>query len=166
MALDQDILNGFREESTELLEELDDLLSKLDQPSKDFPAQTLSDFSQRIDRIMGGAQTLVMMDETHLGLARIGGIAALCKKIGYKAAELKDSRLIPIFSGFLADTVEVLNDLVQAVDDEDKSAQLAKAFASIVESRLHWLSEKISERKPDQATSTNLEIDELLKALG
>jgi chemotaxis protein histidine kinase CheA len=166
MALDKEILDGFREESTELLEELEDLLSKLDQPSKEFPSQTLSDFSQRIDRIMGGAQTMLMMDEGHMGLMRIGGIASLCKKLGYKAAELKDTRLIPIFSGFLADTVEVLDGLVQAIDDEDESERLAKAFASIVESRLHWLSEKINERKPDQATSTNLEIDELLKSLG
>lgn len=146
--MDKDIVDGFKEESKQILGELEQILSKLEDSPTDakaeFPATLLADFSQRIDRIMGTVQTLLMEAPNHFGLKRIAQISELCKKLGYTASISKRKELIPIFSGFWADTVEVVAELVDAVEDDKASERIAKEFSSIVQGRLEWLAKKIN----------------------
>src|SRR4051812_22031931 len=94
--MDKDILDGFKEEANQILKELDKVIESLELPHKDFPSQLLSEFSQKIDRIMGAAKTLGLEDPHHMGLKRISQISQICKALGYRAAEVKVLSLIPI----------------------------------------------------------------------
>lgn len=162
--LDKDILNGFQEESNQLMEELSVVVERLEERTAEFPTQLMEEFSQKIDRIMGAAKTLTMMEPSHQGLQRIGKIAELCKKLGYKAAERKNPALVPIFAGFWADTLEVVSSLIQAVDDEARSATLAQSFSAVVQKRLEWLASKVL--GDAKATGGALDVQALLKELG
>lgn len=134
-----------------------------------FPSKELADFAQKIDRVMGTAQTMLQFDAGHQGLQRIGAIAQLCKKLGYKASEFKMPGLVPIFAAFWADTLEVLGELVDAVGDEARTKQLADSFASVLQNRLTWLSDRVQKMAPNVSggapLSAQLEVDQLLASL-
>ena len=159
--LDTEILNGFREESNQLTKELMDVVEKLEDVEKEdpFPGALLEEFSQKVDRIMGAAKTISMFDPDHQGLKRIAAIAELSKRLGYRAAEQKRSALVPIFAGFWADTTEVLQELIEVLDDEVESARLAKAFSSVVEKRLQWLSDQMTAQPVAGAPATDEAFD-------
>lgn len=146
--------------------ELNEVVETLEEPTSVFPATELAEFAQKIDRVMGAAQTLCQFDASHVGLQRIGAIAQLCKKLGYKAAEFKLPALVPIFAAFWADTLEVLGELVDAVADEAKSKQLTDSFSSVLQNRLTWLSDRLQKMAPNTSggapLSAQLEVDQLL----
>ena len=167
--IDTDILDGFKEESNQLLGELEEVVERLEQRVAEFPTKLMEEFSQKIDRIMGAAKTIGLMDEQHQGLKRIGNIAEICKRLGYKAAESKNAALVPLFAAFWADTLEVLTELVESVADEAASQKLAQSFSSVLQKRLEWLSQKMtgSGTLPTGTTSLDaLGVDDLLKSLG
>lgn len=167
--IDLDILADFQKEAKQLLEELTEVVEQLEETQKEFPSTQLETFSQRIDRIMGAAKTLGMLAPDHMGLKRIAAIAEICKKLGYKASEFRATPLIPIFSAFWADTIEVMSDLVDSVGDEKKSEEIAKSFSSVVQNRLVWLSEKLQQHapaaKPGNEIKSQLDIDNLLELM-
>lgn len=140
--LDDDILSGFVEESNAILEELHEIVEKLEdyEEGDEFPRQNLEDFSQRIDRIMGAAKTLLMMAPDHAGLDRIGKISNLCKSLGYAAAQNENPKTIPIFAAFWADSLEVVEDLTGAIRDKAKTEKIASDFSQTIQGRLEWLS--------------------------
>lgn len=171
--IDKDILADFQAEAKGLLTELNEVVESLEEESEEFPTALLEQFAQRIDRIMGAAQTLNQLDPNHQGLLRIGAIAQLCKRLGYKAAEYKTKPLIPLFAAFWADTLEVVEELIDAVEDEAKSKAVSQAFSSVVQNRLTWLSEKVQQHAPQAATAAGggkladqMEIDKLLASMG
>ena len=63
-ALDPELLQEFQNECRSLLKELNTLVEALEEtlPSDPFPASAIADFAQRIDRIMGAAETFEAMD--------------------------------------------------------------------------------------------------------
>jgi hypothetical protein len=160
--IDQEILAGFQEEAKVLLSELEVVVESLEDGGDDFPEAELETFAQRIDRIMGAADTMAMLEPGHPGLMRIGAIARLCKSTGYRAAAAKKAELVPLFAAFWADTVEVLGELIEAAGDEKRSAALAGASSKTLLNRLTWLSEKVGNQAP--ATDQN-ELAGLLKSL-
>ncbi len=172
--LDKEILDEFKNETNQLMTELTEVVEKLEIKTDSFPTELLQEFSQKIDRVMGTAKTLMMMDEGNADLQRVADIADLCKRLGYKAAESQSNMLIPLFAGFWADTIEVLGDLVNHLDDPEKSEALAKSFFSILMGRLQWLSTKVtgkglppSSTKPALGEATDqMDVDDLLKAFG
>lgn len=144
MSLDTDILNDFRSETNGLLAELNEIVEKLEEEAaKSFPSALLEDFAQKIDRIMGAAKTLSLMEPGHLGLQRIGKLGEICKHIGYKAAEKSAIALIPYCTAFWADTIEVIGDLVKTVDDAEKNAEVARSFSQVLQKRLEWLGSRV-----------------------
>lgn len=167
--IDLEILTDFQTETRGLLEELNAVVETLEEPSTVFPSKELAEFAQKIDRVMGAAQTLSQFDASHKGMQRIGAIAQLCKKLGYKAAEFKFAPLVPIFAAFWADTLEVLGELVDAVADEAKTQQLTDSFASVLQNRLTWLSDRVQKMAPGGTSgaplSAQLEVDQLLAGL-
>ena len=157
--LDQDILKGFKEESTSLLKELLGIIEKIESTDqKSFPANLLTDFAQKIDRIMGAAKTICMEVPEHMGLQKIGKLAELCKIIGYQAAESKNTALLPIFTAFWADTIEVMESLLTAFENEQQTAEITQSFSGILQKRLEWLMTRVEQ---DSSHAT-----ELLKKLG
>ena len=169
--IDSDILADFQAETKGLLEELEETVEKLETQVNVFPSAELEQFAQRIDRVMGAAQTLNQFDPNHLGLKRIGAIAQLCKKLGYTASQLKMPGLVPLFAAFWADTLEVLGELVDACADEAKTKQLTDSFSSVLQNRLTWLSEKVQKMAPAGTSggaplSAQLDVDQLLASFG
>ncbi len=167
--MDLEILEAFREESEQILQELTSVIDALESPGEEFPTALLAEFSQKIDRIMGAAKTLAMDAPDHRGLSRIGQIAEVCKSLGYRAAEVKDLALIPVFAGFWADTLEVIGELVESVEDEAKSARIAGDFSSVLHKRLTWLSEKINgaaQAKGSPAPADAMDLEALLDSFG
>jgi hypothetical protein len=160
--IDNDILSDFQKEAKGLLNELEPIVEKLEEVEEGFPSNELAQFAQRIDRIMGAAETLNQLDTNHQGLKRIGAIARLCKGLGYKAAELKTSELIPIFAAFWADTLEVLSGLIDAIADEAKSKSLADSSAKILQGRLDWLAAKVEKSIPNSGIQSQMEIIQAL----
>ncbi|OFZ81715.1 MAG: hypothetical protein A3K03_03155 [Bdellovibrionales bacterium RIFOXYD1_FULL_44_7] len=143
IGVDADILDGFRKESTQLLQELSKIVEKIESSHDSFPSGCLTDFSQKIDRIMGTAKTIATMSPEHVGLKRIGDLAAVCKAVGYKAAEKKATNLLPLFAAFWTDAIEVIQNLIDALDDADKTNQIFNSFSSVLQSRLQWLAKKV-----------------------
>lgn len=152
--LDKEILDGFREESNQLMEELVEVVEKLEVRSATFPKEHLEQFAQRIDRIMGSAKTMCEMDPSHIGLQKIGKIAELCKRMGYMAADTKNPKVVPLFAAFWADTVDVINDLLVALDNPAKTEALIKSFISVLQGRLEWLAKQVASMAPPSATGT------------
>jgi len=168
--IDKEVLDGFREEALQLLGELEAITEALESAGAKFPAGELEQFAQKIDRIMGAAQTLNQLAPEHQGLQRVGAITQLCKSLGYKAAAAKASSLVPFFAAFWADTLEVLEELIENLDDDAKSKELAGAFANTLQNRLKWLGEKVQKVSPNAsgapAIASASEIEQLLKNLG
>jgi chemotaxis protein histidine kinase CheA len=160
--IDQEILADFQAEAKGLLDELENVVELLEDAGGDFPDQELEHFAQRIDRIMGAAQTLSMLEPEHQGLVRIGAIAQICKRTGYRAAAAKRADLVPLFAAFWADTIDILRDLIDAVGDEAESARLANSSGKSLLTRLNWLSGKLGNEAP--ATDQS-QLDDLLKQL-
>lgn len=138
------------------------MVESLEEGGEDFPEAELETFAQRIDRIMGAADTLNMLEPDHPGLKRIGAIARLCKSTGYRAAAAKKAELVPLFAAFWADTIEVLEKLIDAAGDEARSAALAGSASKSLITRLTWLSDKVGNQAP---TNDQNEVMNLLKSL-
>lgn len=168
--MDIEILKGFQEETNKLLKELGPIIEVLDESDgANFPTEPLKEFAQKIDRIMGAAKTLAGLDDPeHQGLKRIGLITELCKTLGYKAAELQKSELIPLFAAFWADTLEVVEDLTNVVEDSAKTAAISSQFSLVLQKRLRWLADKVAaiEQKGPTENLNQLDVDALLKDLG
>lgn len=141
--MDEEILSGFKQESQEILVELEKLIELMEANPQNPFEKELPEYSQKIDRIMGAAKTLSMEAPEHLGLKRIGAITALCKQLGYNAGLTKDPRLLPFFAAFFADTLEVLQELVGVVEDEAKSKEISQQYSSVLQKRLEWLASKV-----------------------
>lgn len=163
--IDTELLQGFKEESNALVGELKSVVEKLEAPVPEFPTALFQEFSQKIDRIMGAAKTLSVEDPSHQGLRRIGAIAELCKYIGYKAAEQKQPKIVPIVAAFWSDVIGVTEDLLRSLEDETKTAQITQDFAPILGRRLEWLKKKVLPTSPTSGNASQTEIDRLLSTL-
>jgi hypothetical protein len=163
--LDKELLTAFQDESTGLLNELSAITEKLEDSAKtgDFPTELLKEFSQKIDRIMGAAKTMGTADPGNLGLERISRLAELLKFIGYKAADQKNIKLLPIFAAFWNDAVSTCQELVSSLEDEAKTRKIAKEFLPILQKRLEWLKTKVA--PSGESTSLNqIDVDSVLKS--
>ncbi|MCM2322842.1 MAG: hypothetical protein NDJ90_06235 [Oligoflexia bacterium] len=143
--LEKDILDSFRAESNELLTDLGRIVQRLEQEHATFPAELLAEFAQKIDRIMGAAKTVSITAPDHAGLIWIGRITELCKLAGYKAAEKRQTALLPIFAGFWADTLEHMDSLLKNLEDPAKCAEISKGFSGVLQGRLKWLAQQLAE---------------------
>ena len=171
--LDKDIVEGFRQESNALLAELIDVVDRIEVSQGEFPSKLLEEFSQKIDRIMGAAKTLVVSFGAHPGLERIGKLSELCKALGYQAASKKVTALLPLFAAFWSETIEVIQELLGELEDSARSEQIAKSFSAVLQKRLEWLAAKVAAAPaPGQtaegaldAKTAEAQIRELLKSL-
>lgn len=173
--MDSEILEGFQEEANQILSELEEVVERLEAANASSMQNDLSTFAQKIDRIMGAANTLGMEAPNHLGLQRIGRISELCKRLGYRAAELNLPPLMPIFAAFWADTLEVVSELVNSVENESECTKIAERFSPVLQKRLEWLSGRLAKigspqasggTASAQAANAAIDVEDLLKGLG
>ncbi|MEN9723962.1 MAG: hypothetical protein RJB38_1948 [Pseudomonadota bacterium] len=146
------------------MRELEENITRLETPDPQAYSNELNQFAQKIDRIMGAAQTLSLEAPGHLGLQRIGQIAALCKTLGYRAMTMNTLTLLPFFAAFWADTVEVLTELVDQSHDAEESTRIANSFSGVVLKRLEWLDSKLQTASSQRLSNDDLK--DLLKSLG
>ncbi len=142
MSLEQSTIEEFKKESLGLLKELNPVVETLEKPSATFPTQLLEEFSQKIDRIMGTVKTLAISDPEHKGLRFLGGMTEICKHMGYKAAASQVAGLIPLYAAFWLDSLEVIEEFIETIDNDSKATHQRKNFAPIPQKRLEWLNEK------------------------
>lgn len=138
--VDVSILKDFLEESNKILAEIDKIATKLEDEHQEFPSQLFNDYAQRIDRIMGAAQTIEMMAPGEPNLLRIAKFAQLCKFTGYKIAEKKDMSSLPVCAAFFADVLELLKALFENIQDTEKSGKIFNEMGKTLMGRLEWLS--------------------------
>lgn len=145
MAIDKEILDDFRKESAQLLGELEKVVSDLeDNDGKEFPEEQLKEFSQKIDRIMGAAKTILVMDPGHEGISFLANISEMCKTMGYQAAALRKTALVPIFAGFWAETVETMLEILKHIDASAPTRELIQSSSAVIQKRLAWLAERVA----------------------
>ena len=137
--LDKEILDGFSEESNALLTELEKIVDRIADSKEEFPKQDLAEFAQKIDRIMGAAKTLAEMEPDHVGLKNIARLCEMCKTLGYKSAGQNKFKLLPILSSFFADVIEVVQELIENLENVEKTQAISKSFSAVLKSRLEWL---------------------------
>lgn len=142
--LDEDIIRDFQSESRVVLGELQIVVAKLDDAAPAEVPQLLSDFAQKIDRIMGAAKTLSMMDPSHMGLTLLSKLSETCKSLGYKAAAKNDPALTPHLAAFWEEVLEVVEALLDKVNDPAASNQIATEQGKTVVGRLDWILSKVA----------------------
>ncbi|MBT4761361.1 MAG: hypothetical protein HOO06_06655 [Bdellovibrionaceae bacterium] len=167
-----ELIVEFKQESEKLTKELIDILEDIE---GDFSQKEMLDqYGQVVDRMMGGAKSLAMAVDDPAPLEMIGSYAALCKIVGYKGSQIKDNEnFYNIVVGLLLDATEMLDEMVQSLDKEDKKD--VKAFVSdAFLGRLQWVSEQFGEEvrssldlnKKNKSKTSQNEIDDLLSQLG
>lgn len=142
--LPEDILAEFIHESKTLLNELTEVVEKIENDHPAFPSDLLTIYAQRIDRILGAAKTIGLMEPDNPSLKAIGAIAEICKRMGYKAAEKKDLRLLPFFAAFWAEAIENIETLLNCIHDTKKAQTLVSSISNILQGRLRWLEGKLN----------------------
>lgn len=141
--IDKEIIDDFKEETNSLLVGLNEIIENLEDTEDEFPEQLLEGFCQQIDRIMGTAATISMMAPEHPAMPPITRLSELCKKMGYNAIAAKKTSVVPIFTAFWADVVEILSKLVNSFENEDKIRQIVAKETQFLQKRLEWLYNKI-----------------------
>lgn len=144
MGLEREILADFQAESSGLMDELEEVVEALEEHEEGFPTEQLKEFSQKIDRIMGAAKTLLQLAPGHAGISFVANVSEACKTMGYQAAALQRANLVPIFAGFWADTVETLREVLAALGSEEQTAKVVAARSAVLQRRLAWLAEKVA----------------------
>jgi type III secretion system FlhB-like substrate exporter len=166
--LDKEIIDSFKEEANVILEELKSVIEKLEEVETEFPKELLEEFANKTDRIMGTANTFYTQFPDHEIFKQIGNFGGLCKATGYKASTLNYLPLIPIFAGFWADTLEIMEALCSNIENPEKIAEINKSSAPILQKRLVWLAEQIVQITKSQGVTTQaaMNVDGLLRKLG
>lgn len=168
MSVDKEIIDSFKEEAKDILNELNAVIEKLEEHEGEFPKQLLEEFANKTDRIMGTANTFFAQFPEYEVFRQIGNFGALCKATGYKASTLNYTALIPIFASFWADTVEIMGELCSFVDQPEKLQEINKKNAPVLQKRLTWLAEQIVKmtKNSSNTEAARINVDGLLKKLG
>ena len=161
-----DILHHFKTEAFTLFAELEDLVEDLEEHDE-YPIEQLEEYAQKIDRIMGSAQTIHENDAEIPFVDSIAMICQLCKKIGYSAKNNPNPGLLPIYSAFLTDCLEVLEELTEHIDQPEKLQDQTAYFSRTLQKRLEWLLEKLKQQGGEESKIVDQsEVDALLASLG
>lgn len=139
--MDKEIIKGFCEETDTLLKELIRITEVFEDTQK---PELLGEFGQVIDRIMGAAYTLE--------LEEIGRFCELGKKIGYKASQTTDPKLLQLAGPILADTAEILSTMIKDLNNVQPEGN-ARVQLEAFKSRLKWFLEKFQNISRDTTES-------------
>lgn len=167
------MLKDFQSESKELISQMMSLLEECEgNPSQ---AKGLEHYGQLVDRIMGGAKSLAMMESNadHL-IHKLGDYTAICKTVGYKASQITNNpQFFEICVALLLDATEAMDEMVKRIVDKD--VKLTDFLSKTLIDRVKWVNTKFAadvRSSVDVKTTAGSkrmsqeEIDGLLKKLG
>lgn len=170
--MSNEILKEFQIESKNLIDQMLRILENCEGDVSQ--VQSLEDYGQTVDRIMGGAKSLAMImpDQQHI-IHKVGDYAAICKAVGYKASQIKDNKqFYDVSVAFLLDATEMLQEMLEK--HFDSNTNFKELFSKTFLDRLKWLSSQFGEEfkatvdiyKEKPGKMSQEEIDQLLKKLG
>ncbi len=167
IGIDKAIIDDFKSESLSLIEECIELLETAENDPSE--VEKLSDFANRIDRVMGGAKSLALMAPKDHPLNLIGDYCAICKSVGYQGAKVQgNDELYNVIVALLLDAVEMTQTIFDKLDST--STELKKLFTTTFLERLKWISFQFDELEKKRSGGKDRmeqnEIDALLKKLG
>jgi hypothetical protein len=173
--IDTEILKEFQAESKHLLVKMTEILEKCE---GDFSqVESLEEYGQNVDRIMGGAQSLAVDAGPNHLLHKIGDYASICKAVGYKSSQIRGNEpFYNICVALLLDGNEVMQAMLNALDvDGDK--EIKNLIPGPFLERLKWVSTEFGNNvrssvktggvfHKDKPRLSQVDIDSLLKKLG
>jgi hypothetical protein len=167
MILDTEMIETFQEEAKEIIQELHEIVERLEDHKGPFPKGLLEEFANKADRIMGTAKTFESMAPDHKVFQQLGKFGELCKATGYKASVLNIDSLIPIFAAFWADTLDIMSDLVSIAGEADPTDKMS-SFAPVLHKRLTWLAKQIVSLTKGTAAEGQaaINVDGILRKMG
>lgn len=175
-----ELIQEFQKEAQAILKDLELELDQCEEDSR--LSAHMASVGQRVDRIMGAAQSLALaVEKSHplsQTLHQMGEIARVGKALAYKASQLtsKDEEFWHASVAFLQDTVEFLQNTARSLNPEQQSpSDAAREFDRVLR-RLNWLVQQFPEhwkasidtshgKEPHSPLSQD-EINELLKRFG
>jgi hypothetical protein len=135
----EEILEGFIQESKELVSEMTEILEVVESSPDKCPK--LEDYGQRVDRIMGSASVILEEHKSQL-LSNILVYSQLCKLIGYKCSQLDGrSELAQITVAFLLDATEMLDEFIDSLGI-DPEPDVKSFLTNTYKSRLEMIASK------------------------
>ncbi|PWU20046.1 MAG: hypothetical protein C5B49_04865 [Bdellovibrio sp.] len=171
---DRDLLKAFQDESKSLLDQMKDLLDKSEGDVAQAPL--LEDYGNLVDRVMGGAKSLALLekDPDHL-IHKVADYAAICKAVGYKSSQVWDNEpFYEICVALLMDATEILESLIGRLTTDPTTVDMKALINQQLIDRLKWVSAKfladfrasvdVSGVKKKRMSQND--IDGLLKKLG
>ena len=172
--IDKEILRDFQQESKGLILTMVEILE--DCEDNFLRVKRLEEYGQVVDRIMGGAKSLALLEKDKDNLIyKIGDYAAVCKAVGYKASQIQGNEdFYKICVALLLDATEVLEQMINSLDK--KVFEDIRGFISqTLLDRVKWVSAKFGgEYRASVAVNkaaapqklNQSEIDNLLAKLG
>lgn len=163
--LDQELLTEFIQESRPLVDECIEALEDVEADAK--KVMRLQDFSNRVDRIMGAAQSLAVMAKPGHPLHLIGDCASLCKTLGYQCLTSSPApEALKITIAFLLDATDVIEELIESL--EEGAVEVDSDVRRTLIERLKWVSGILSKVPASEKSPVmnNSDIDALIKKLG
>ncbi len=157
--MDIEIIRDFVSESKTIVTECLNLLESIE---GNFTQVTLLEtYGNNIDRIMGGAKTLSLDQSEESVLSVISDYAAVCKNVGYKAAQITGNEaFFDICVGLLIDASEMLSRILDQA--ERPLAEVKKAIPDEFITRLKWVLQQFSENiRSTVASKPGLSQDEV-----
>ncbi len=171
--VDIEILKEFQTESKDLINQMMDILELCEQANAQ--EQSLEQYGQLVDRIMGGAKSLALQVQKDHLIHKIGDYAAICKAVGYKASQLKNNhQFFEICVALLLDATEMLILMIDSITIATK-VEIKDLLSKTFLDRLRWVSDQfgteyrasVDVKKGQEAKKMDQsEIDDLLKKLG
>jgi chemotaxis protein histidine kinase CheA len=134
-----EIIVDFKVESKDLIKQMLQVLNEIE--GEFDKREKLETFGQVVDRIMGGADTLVMVLNDSEQIVTVARYAQMCKLVGYKASQLENEPLYNIVIAFLLDAVEMLEKIVDRLGT-DREIDLKTALPKTFLDRLKWVANK------------------------
>ena len=164
--MDVEIIRDFVSESKNIVTEGLTLLESIE--GNFSQVSLLETYGNSLDRIMGGAKTLSLDQSEENVLSIISDYAAVCKNVGYKAAQIKDNEAFyDICVGFLIDASEML---IRILDQAELPLiEVKKSISDEFITRLKWVLSQFGDNvRSTVATTPSLskaDVDALLNRI-
>ena len=143
--LDDELMEDFRVESLQILEQLNRVISNLrTQNESAFPEHLFAEYAQKVDRIMGTVQTFAMMAPEHKGLAVMGNVTQLCKRSMQDVAKTKNRKVFSEICNHLSRVTFCIKGLIKNISDEQETLMLCNKLKTQIPSFLKFLADEVS----------------------
>lgn len=136
--MNNDVLKDFLQEALRLVDDCEGILDEVEGHSA--KAKKLEEYANKIDRIMGGAKSLLVIHPDRKELQTIGHLAEACKALGYRGALTAHwPDLFMTTVAFLQDSNSMISETLIRMEN-GQEAIAPEIYQSLVD-RLAWISD-------------------------